>query len=154
MPRTRDCCRCNRGGRCRNCSCQKEGKVCSSCLPGRMGRCENRGSLVRGAVLGVHSAGTGPSVGAALALEEIADGPGTPYPEPPNPEPPNHEQPNLEPPNLVLPTRYHRTLNRPTRYHRTLNRQTTRNHRTVDHRTVDHRTQNYRVWNHRMMSDS
>ena len=42
----RDCCRCNRGGRCRNCSCRKNGSQCSSCLPGRLGRCENQGVTV------------------------------------------------------------------------------------------------------------
>ena len=37
------CCRCNRSGRCRSCVCCKERRLCVSCLPGRLGRCENNG---------------------------------------------------------------------------------------------------------------
>ena len=40
---SRVCCRCNRNGRCRNCACCKERRRCVSCLPGRLGRCENYG---------------------------------------------------------------------------------------------------------------
>ena len=40
----RDCCRCNRGGRCRNCACVKNGDQCTGCLPGRLGKCENGAS--------------------------------------------------------------------------------------------------------------
>ena len=36
------CRRCNRSGRCRNCTCHKEARGCSNCMPGRNGRCENR----------------------------------------------------------------------------------------------------------------
>ena len=50
MSRTRDCCRCNRGGRCRNCSCRKNGSQCSSCLPGRLGRCVNQEPAVSAAI--------------------------------------------------------------------------------------------------------
>lgn len=35
------CCRCNRTGRCRNCSCVKASKHCQSCLPSRLGQCSN-----------------------------------------------------------------------------------------------------------------
>ncbi len=35
------CCRCNKTGRCRNCSCVKTGSQCLSCLPGRLGQCSN-----------------------------------------------------------------------------------------------------------------
>ena len=35
------CCRCNRSGSCKKCSCVKEGKTCVSCLPGRLGGCQN-----------------------------------------------------------------------------------------------------------------
>ena len=35
------CCRCNRTGRCKNCSCSKEKRTCDSCLPGRLGNCQN-----------------------------------------------------------------------------------------------------------------
>ena len=35
------CCRCNKTGRCRNCSCVKAGKQCLSCLPHRLGQCSN-----------------------------------------------------------------------------------------------------------------
>ena len=35
------CCRCNRSGICRNCSCAREGKACISCLPKRLGQCKN-----------------------------------------------------------------------------------------------------------------
>ena len=35
------CCRCNAGGRCRNCSCKKSGQGCINCLPHRYGRCQN-----------------------------------------------------------------------------------------------------------------
>ena len=41
MARVRDCCRCNRSGRCQNCTCVKYGSRCSGCLPGRLGRCRN-----------------------------------------------------------------------------------------------------------------
>ena len=35
------CCRCNRTGRCQNCSCVKNGGVCRGCLPQRLGNCVN-----------------------------------------------------------------------------------------------------------------
>ena len=35
------CCRCNRSGICRNCSCVRDGKECTSCLPKRLGQCQN-----------------------------------------------------------------------------------------------------------------
>ena len=35
------CCRCNRSGRCRNCSCVKNGTLCQDCLPQRLGNCIN-----------------------------------------------------------------------------------------------------------------
>ena len=35
------CCRCNKTGRCRNCSCEKTGNHCQSCLPSRLGQCSN-----------------------------------------------------------------------------------------------------------------
>ena len=35
------CCKCNRTGRCRNCSCVKGGRACQSCLPQRLGNCAN-----------------------------------------------------------------------------------------------------------------
>ena len=35
------CCKCNRSGRCRNCSCVKGGKICQGCLPQRLGHCAN-----------------------------------------------------------------------------------------------------------------
>ena len=38
------CCRCNRSGRCRNCSCVKAGSTCQNCLPQRLGNCSNNGS--------------------------------------------------------------------------------------------------------------
>ena len=38
------CCSCNSSGRCRNCSCVKAGRACSSCLPSRLSRCENASS--------------------------------------------------------------------------------------------------------------
>ncbi len=34
------CCRCNRGGSCKNCSCSKEGRSCDNCLPSRLGKCQ------------------------------------------------------------------------------------------------------------------
>ena len=37
----RACCRCNRFGTCKGCSCVKEGKLCTSCPPGRLERCCN-----------------------------------------------------------------------------------------------------------------
>ena len=36
-----NCCRCNRDGRCKNCSCVKRGLNCESCLPSRLGHCSN-----------------------------------------------------------------------------------------------------------------
>ena len=35
------CCRCNRTGRCQNCSCVKNGYKCENCLPLRLGNCAN-----------------------------------------------------------------------------------------------------------------
>ena len=35
------CCRCNRTGICRSCSCVKAGQPCTNCLPGRLLRCRN-----------------------------------------------------------------------------------------------------------------
>lgn len=37
----KNCCKCNRTGRCRNCSCVKAGKHCLSCLPSCLGQCVN-----------------------------------------------------------------------------------------------------------------
>ena len=42
MATVRSCCRCNRNGRCGNCSCRKAGNSCQSCLPGRLGYCTNQ----------------------------------------------------------------------------------------------------------------
>ena len=39
------CCRCNRSGRCRNCSCVKSGTPCQGCLPQRLGNCTNANGL-------------------------------------------------------------------------------------------------------------
>ena len=35
------CCRCNKDGVCRSCSCVKDNKPCKGCQPGRLGKCEN-----------------------------------------------------------------------------------------------------------------
>ena len=35
------CCKCNRSGRCRNCSCVKSGRTCQGCHPQRLGNCAN-----------------------------------------------------------------------------------------------------------------
>ena len=35
------CCRCNRTGSCKGCACVKAGHSCTSCLPSRLGSCEN-----------------------------------------------------------------------------------------------------------------
>ena len=35
------CCRCNGDGKCKNCSCVKEGKNCSNCLQSRREKCLN-----------------------------------------------------------------------------------------------------------------
>jgi len=40
------CCRCNASGRCRGCVCAKNKRVCTSCTPGRSGRCENQPDAV------------------------------------------------------------------------------------------------------------
>ena len=36
------CSRCNRTGTCKNCVCKKAGKLCSRCLPGKLGNCANQ----------------------------------------------------------------------------------------------------------------
>ena len=36
------CSRCNRTGTCKNCVCNKAGKLCSRCLPGKLGNCANQ----------------------------------------------------------------------------------------------------------------
>ena len=33
-----------KGGRCRNCACQKNARKCSDCLPGKLGHCQNDGN--------------------------------------------------------------------------------------------------------------
>ena len=38
------CCRCNREGTCRNCSCAKSKSCCNGCLLSRLGRCQNEGT--------------------------------------------------------------------------------------------------------------
>ena len=35
------CCRCNAGGKCRNCVCVKSKRQCKNCLPSRKGCCSN-----------------------------------------------------------------------------------------------------------------
>ena len=35
------CCKCNKSGRCTNCTCVKSSKKCNSCLPKRLGNCRN-----------------------------------------------------------------------------------------------------------------
>ena len=35
------CCRCNKKGICGNCSCVRDGKTCTSCIPKQLGRCRN-----------------------------------------------------------------------------------------------------------------
>ena len=40
------CCWCNGNGRCRGCVCAKNKRVCTSCTPGRNGRCENQPDAV------------------------------------------------------------------------------------------------------------
>ena len=40
------CCRCNRSGRCRNCSFVKAGSPCQSCLPQCLGNCSNNRSTI------------------------------------------------------------------------------------------------------------
>ncbi|XP_064399254.1 uncharacterized protein LOC135345735 [Halichondria panicea] len=35
------CCRCNRTGMCKGCSCVKAGNKCSNCLPSKLGNCQN-----------------------------------------------------------------------------------------------------------------
>ena len=37
-----NCCRCNRTGTCKNCSCVKAGVPCMKCLPGNFGKCLNQ----------------------------------------------------------------------------------------------------------------
>ena len=41
---SRNCCRYNRSGHCRNCVCCKQKRLCFNCLPGRLGKCENYGA--------------------------------------------------------------------------------------------------------------
>ena len=36
-----NCCRCNRNGTCKKCSCTKAGRHCMKCLPGTLGNCLN-----------------------------------------------------------------------------------------------------------------
>ncbi len=35
------CCRCNRTGSCKNCSCSKRNSKCTSCLPSRLNKCSD-----------------------------------------------------------------------------------------------------------------
>ena len=37
-----NCCSCNSSGRCKNCSCVKKRRPCSSCLLSRLSKCSNR----------------------------------------------------------------------------------------------------------------
>ena len=42
---TGSCCRCNRSGICKSCSCVKSGRPCVKCMPGNLGRCQNQLSV-------------------------------------------------------------------------------------------------------------
>ncbi len=41
------CCRCNGSGRCKGCTCKKNGRACTNCLPYRRGQCSNLGSTTQ-----------------------------------------------------------------------------------------------------------
>ena len=41
------CCKCNRTGRCINCSCVKGGRACQGCLPQRLGNCANHANTTQ-----------------------------------------------------------------------------------------------------------
>ena len=43
------CCKCNKTGRCRNCSCVKAGIHCQSCLSSRLGLCQTLAQVPRSA---------------------------------------------------------------------------------------------------------
>ena len=57
-----NCCRCNRTGTCKNCSCVKAGRRCEKCLPGCFGRCLNSTA----------NSSTIPTVAGASALPGVA----------------------------------------------------------------------------------
>ena len=65
------CCRCNGKGRCKGCVCVRNGKTCTNCTPGRVGKCENRGSATRIETEAADDQGNaeGASAANALALE-------------------------------------------------------------------------------------
>ena len=43
------CCRCNRTGTCKGCACVKAGERCAGCLPSKLGRCLNHGTVAAAA---------------------------------------------------------------------------------------------------------
>ena len=73
------CCRCNITGFCRRCVCAKSSKVCSSCLPGRLGKCANTSATAARPTASVATT-TAPLVttaatkGSAATLPASADG--------------------------------------------------------------------------------
>ena len=71
------CCRCNRTGRCQNCSCVKRGQPCLSCLPQRLRNCVN----------------TVQTRSSALAAADILQ----PHPDEPNSTPPSTDASQQEP---------------------------------------------------------
>ena len=62
------CCRCNKTGSCTRCACAKSGKVCNSCLPGKLGKCTNTSTTIvtntlpTSAVTGTAATNAGPDV--------------------------------------------------------------------------------------------
>ena len=55
------CFRCNRTGRCRNCACCKQGRLCVNCLPSRLERCENVDATFDSSLSSVYSDDDSPS---------------------------------------------------------------------------------------------
>ena len=77
------CCRCNRSGRCRNCSCAKSGKTCQGCLPQRLGNCTNASQPLQ-PLQSLQRSPTGPSQSMSMSPLSLSNQNVTTIPETPN----------------------------------------------------------------------
>ena len=80
------CCRCNRQGKCKNCVCVKQGRVCINCLPSRVGGCQN---LDVPALPSAPSPVPGPPPSSSISLPDPPSAASISVPNPP-PQPIDH----------------------------------------------------------------
>ena len=66
------CCRCNRSGRCKNCSCVKSGNTCQGCLPQRLDNCTNASQPLQ-QLQSVQRSPSGPSQSMSMSPVRLSD---------------------------------------------------------------------------------